>query len=84
MCGFGDCNNEGLLPIVITVKSRDPQERPRFCCYAHAIGWLLEQAERYGGIEDSARLAIQGIVRVNASDLFGRNWERTFWGSIRT
>lgn len=67
MCGFGDCNEDKNLPIILTDKSSDPEDRPRFCSYAHAIGWLLGKVELRPSVKESAMLAIQGIVRITAT-----------------
>lgn len=39
MCAYGNCENDD---VVVTVNLRN-QERPAFCCIAHATLWLMKR-----------------------------------------
>ncbi len=64
LCEYGSCHEDGNLPILVTDKSTDPHARPRFCSYAHAIGWLMGRIDLRHDASESALLAIQGIFRI--------------------
>jgi hypothetical protein len=69
ICQFGNCSETGQLPVVITDKTSDPEQRPRFCGRAHAIAWLMHQMEAQRcSAGESARLTKVGIVRIVNDD----------------
>ncbi len=65
LCQYASCSNEGMLPLILTDKTTEPAARVRFCCYPHAIGWLLSRCD---SATDSAMLSLQGVICIAVTD----------------
>lgn len=70
ICQFGNRDERVKLPILLTDNTRIATQRPRFCGRAHAIAWLMKEMEldrrnRILSASESAKLAVEGIVRLS-------------------